>query len=407
VFVEAPVANRQWMRLRPVRTPDWHAMQPTPAPDAATAFSHTSNLTVGLEEETMLLDAATLDVAPAAEDVLRALGGDGRFTRELRDGQLEIVTPVAGNAHAAGLHLAQARLDLQSALDGRIRVAVAGTHPFSMEWGNVANEARYEMIAEEFAWAALGNVPCGIHVHVGIGGPERALAVFNAARSYLPEIAALAANSPFADGVDTGLASARRPLNESFHRSGVPPAFESWAEFDELVAWGRTGGLFPDATHFWWDLRPHPRFGTLELRICDAQTRVEDEVALAAVFQSLVAWLAERHDLGETLPVDATVRIRENAWRAVRYGVRGWMADLQTGEPQPTRDRISALLDRIERAAERLGNGPGLLSARALVADNGADLQRYVGERHGLVALTRWLADQTTESAADYLMRRS
>jgi glutamate---cysteine ligase / carboxylate-amine ligase len=376
-------------------------------PEIRRAFVHPSGLPVGVEEEVMFLDPESFDLSPAIDLVLRSVGADARFVGELREAQLEIHAPVAGNAHAVGLHIAKARLDLHAALDGRIALAVAGTHPFSSSWGDVGAGIRYQLIADEHAFAALANTPCGLHVHVGVDGPDRALAVYNAARSYLPEIAALAANSPFAEGADSGLASARRPLSALFHRSGVPPSFASWEVFDDLVAWGRKGGLFPDATHFWWDLRPHPAYGTLELRVADAQTRVEDAVAVAAVFQSLVAWLAERHDRHEALPVHSTERIRENVWRAIRYGVRGWMADLETGEPLPTRARISALLEQIDAAGDALGNGPGLLAARALIADNGAERQRYVAEELGLPGLARWLAGETIASAVDYLGRRA
>jgi carboxylate-amine ligase len=397
----------RWVRLEPEATPDWIGDRPDPLPPQGDSFVHPHGLTVGIEEEVMLLDPETFDLAPAVDLVLDNVPDDPRFTRELREAEVEILTPVAGNAHAVGLHLARARIDLQAPLDGRIALAVAGTHPFSTDWGAVVPGTRYALIADEHAFAANGNIPCGLHVHVGVDGDERALAVFNAARSYLPEIAALAANSPFAAGVDSGLASARRPLSAAFHRSGVPPSFPSWQSFDELVAWGRTGGLFPDATHFWWDLRPHPRYGTLELRVADAQTRVEDATAITAVFQSLVGWLLERHDAGEALATHPTERIRENIWRAMRYGVRGWMVDLDTGEPTPARARISALLDDVEPNADRLGNGSALLAARALVADNGAERQRYVAAETGLTGLARWLAAETRASAVDYLGRRA
>jgi carboxylate-amine ligase len=230
--------------------------------------------------------------------------------------------------------------------------------------------------------------------------------VYNAARSYLPELGALAANSPFFDGHDSHLASARRSLMGAFHRSGVPPAFRTWEDFAAFVEWGRRGRLFPDASHFWWELRPHARYGTVELRAADTQTRVEDALAVAVVFQSLAAWLAERHDAGETLPVHDTVRIEENAWRSMRYGVRGWMVDLEDGEPAPARERIGRLLDELEPVAERLGGADGLRTARALLLDNGAERQRYVEAAEGLDGLVRWLARETVASADDLLSRR-
>jgi carboxylate-amine ligase len=178
-------------------------------------------------------------------------------------------------------------------------------------------------------------------------------------------------------------------------RSGVPPSFADWDDFARYVAWGWRGGLFPDATHLWWDLRPHPGHGTLELRVADAQTYLVDTAAIAAVAQSLAAHLAELWDTGEPLAVHPTHRIRENAWRALRYGVRGFLVDLDTGTAMPTRERLLGLIQRLRASARRLGCDDELLDASALVAGNGADRQRYVAEREGLSGLVRWLADET------------
>jgi carboxylate-amine ligase len=175
----------------------------------------------------------------------------------------------------------------------------------------------------------------------------------------------------------------------------VPPAFASWENLVEFVDWGRSGGLFPDHTHFWWDLRPHLEHGTLELRAADAQTRVEDAAAIAAVFQALVLTLAERYAEGDELRIDETYRINENAWRAYRYGVRGWLVDPESGEPQPTRDLLSALIDEIAPAARRLDCEPQLDDARTLLAGNGADRQRYVERRHGMLGLVSWIVQET------------
>jgi glutamate---cysteine ligase / carboxylate-amine ligase len=355
----------------------------------------------------MLLSPETLELSPSIDSVLALFPGDARFKRELRSSQLEIVTPVSGNALAAGLHLAQARIDLSERVAPDYVVAAGGTHPFSSRWGEIPRDERYQTLADEYVAAAKGDIPSGLHVHVAVGGADRALAVYNACRSYLPEIGALAANSPYLNGVDTGLASARGPLTQAFHRAGVPPAFADWESFVDLVDWGRRGGLYPDATHFWWSLRLHPRYGTLELRIADSQTRAEDVVAIAAVFHSLCEWLGERWSTGEQLPVHDRIRISENAWRATRYGIRGWMVDLDRGTQTPTRDRLARMLDDVQSAAERLGNVDWLNTARTLLADNGAERQRYVYETRGMRELVAWLAAETSSSARDLLARRA
>jgi len=182
-------------------------------------------------------------------------------------------------------------------------------------------------------------------------------------RSFLPELAALAANSPFLGGRDTGLASTRLKLNEAFPRAGIPPAFRSWNDYADFVSWGTTSRLFPDQSHLWWDLRPHPLHGTLEFRVADAQTRIEEAGAVAAVSQALVANLSARYDAGEKLPVHDTHRIAENRWRAVRDGLGGRLVDLDTGVAVPTRRRLEEILASLEPVAEALGSRNRLLAA--------------------------------------------
>jgi carboxylate-amine ligase len=285
--------------------------------------------------------------------------------------------------------------------DGQWRVLACGTHPFSTTWGEVTRGDRYRQIADEYTWAAQRSLACGLHVHVAVAGADRALAVYNALRSYLPELAALSANSAFFEGRDTGMSSIRPKLNEAFPRSGVPPAFATWEDVVRFVDWGRRGGLFPDATHFWWDMRPNPLHGTIEIRVADTQTTVADASAIIALIQALVAWLTDRHDRGEELPVHETFWINENSWRAHRYGVRGWLVDLESGDSEPARVRLARLIDEVSPYANRFDATEQLSGARTLLAGNGSDRQRYVSEREGIVGLTRWLADETERSALD------
>lgn len=386
----------------------WGGSEPLVVEELEELFDGRTGSTVGMEEELMLLDRETLELAPAATPrILSELAGDERYVAGLRDGQIEIRTPVCGNAVAAGLCLADAILDLRAHLGDTLVVAASGTHPFSSDWGPISEGERYREIAAEFPAAARTDLSCGLHVHVAVGGAARALAVFNAARSYLPELTALAANSPYVGGEDTELATSRGELAFAVHRSCVPPVFDSWQSFVELVEWGRLGGAFRDASELWWDLRPNPRFGTIELRASDSQTRVEDATAIGAVFQCLLVWLSGRLDDGDELAVHDTSRIAENVWSARRYGTGGSMADLVSGERVETRARISRLLDTLEPAAERYGMSWPLLTARSLLADNGADRQRYVAAQRGLQGLTRWLALETTTSAQEYLERRA
>lgn len=392
-------AEPEHLKLNPA--PEWAE---TPELDVAAVrarFDAASEFTVGVEEELMMITPTGSALAPVVDQALEAVGDDPRFARELRTAQIEIITPVCRSASEAQSQLAQARVHLADKLKGTARLAGAGSHPLSTDWGPMSAGERYQQIADAMAWAARRSLVCGLHVHVAIPGADRALAVYNSLRSYLPEIGALAANSPFFEGEDTGLCSVRPKLFQAMPRSGVPPAFSSWEAYADLIAWGRRGKLWPDATHFWWDLRLHPIHGTVELRVADAQTRVGDAGAIAAFFQCLVVWLADRYDADETRVVHDSARISENSWRALRYGIRGLFVDLDSGEPEPVRERLAALFLDLAPVASRLECLDELVYAQTLLAGNGAEHQRYVAERQGLEALVEWLVEETEGSARE------
>ena len=363
-------------------------------------FEEPPPFTLGVEEELMLVDPETLELAPVNDEVVALFDESSPYRKELRATQIEIVTPVCSTAKEACEALADARRTLVAALESRVRILAAGTHPTSTAWGSVSADERYQMLADEYEWAALRSVMCGLHVHVAVGGADRTLAVHNALRSYLPELAALATNSPFAEGRDTGLCSIRAKLNEMFPRSGVPPVFDTWEEYVSFLDWGRHGGLFPDSSHLWWDLRLHPTYGTVEIRVCDAQTTVSEAAAVASVVHALVAWLALNYDAGEPLRRGDYFRIRENSWRALRHGVNGWLVDLDSGEQRSTGEELAVLLDALEPVARTLGTEEQLSDARRLISGSGADRQRYVAEREGMDGLVRRLVSETERAAA-------
>src|SRR2546427_565244 len=201
--------------------PAWQATPALSADDYRERFERTGPNTIGLEEELMLIDPATLSLAPFVEEVLAAFDGDSRFTRELRRAQLELTTAPCHTVGESCEELREARADLVERLAGQVRIAAAGTHPVSTDWGELSEGERYRQLIEEYTWMGLHGLPCGLHVHVAVGGAERTLAVYNAMRSYLPEIGALAANSPFLAGQDTGLASIRLKLTEQLARAAL------------------------------------------------------------------------------------------------------------------------------------------------------------------------------------------
>ena len=351
-------------------------------------------LTLGIEEELMVLDSETLDLTPRAEELLSVLDDDERFKPELPAAQVELTTtPAATVAKAAG-ELVEGRRRLTEAGCGGLVLAGAGAHPFTSEEGALNTAHRYRRTREEYGWAARRQLVFGLHVHVRVAGAERALAVYNAIRSYLPELAALAANAPFHAGRDTGLASVRPKISELLPRQGVPPPLASIDELADALRWGSESGTFPEARLWWWELRLHPLHGTVEVRVPDQQTTVHETAAVAAFAHSLVAWLAGRHDGGEPLRCHPTWRIEENRWSACRHGVEGALADLDTGESRPTRERLGVLLDELAPTADLLGCGAELAAARELAETSGADRQRAAMGGGEVREVASWLASR-------------
>ena len=357
------------------------------------AFDAVEQFTLGVEEELMLLDPESLDLAPRARELLERVRGDARFKLELPAAQLEIVSPPLGSVPEAAGFLVRARRDLSAAASGLVRLGCSGVHPFAAAEGEFNSGERYERTLNEYGRVARRQLVFALQVHVAVPGAERALAVYNAMRSYLPELLALSANAPFWDGEDTGLATMRPKLGEQLPRQGVPPAIDSWDEFAGALAWGASSGTVPEPRVWWWELRPHPLYGTIEVRVADAQTTVEEASAVMAVVHSLAAWLAARFDAGDALHVAPTWRIEENRWSALRNGVEGTLADLASGERVETRERLGAVLVLLAPTAVELGCAAELDLARAMVEENGAMRQRRAAGSGGdLRALVDWLA---------------
>jgi glutamate---cysteine ligase / carboxylate-amine ligase len=363
------------------------------AESLTTTFDAPAPFTVGIEEELMLLDPETLDLTPKSAELLERVEGDGRFKLELPAAQFEIASPALKGAADVADFLGPARRDLRQAAAGLAELACSGVHPFAGEEGELNAGERYKRTRREYGGLARRQLVFGLQVHVAVRPAGKALAVYNGLRDYLPELLALAANSPFYRGADTGLAAVRPKLCELLPRQGVPPPLESWDEYAEALAWGRRAGGVPEAAVWWWELRPHPSFGTIEVRVPDAQVTVDDAAAIAATVHALARALAERHDAGEAAPPAASWRIEENRWQALRHGLDGTLADLASGEPAPTRDRLKALLDELEPHAQTLGAGDQLRHARVLARSNGADRQRARYGGGGMRALTEWLVE--------------
>jgi glutamate---cysteine ligase / carboxylate-amine ligase len=380
-----------------------YPMTADPIPTAAdlrAAFDAPTPLTLGIEEELMLLDPETLDLLPRASEVVEA-AADDRVKLEMPAAQLELSLPPARSVPEAMAALATARRDLAACAEPIGRLAAAGVHPFADPVGELNPGPRYALTEAEYGEIARRQLVCALQVHVAVGGAERSLAVYNGLRPWLPLIAALAANAPLHDGRDTGLASIRPQIGSLLPRQGIPPAIGSWEAFAEALAWGAASGAVPEPRRWWWELRPHPAFGTLEVRVPDAQASVDDAAAVAALVHTLVARLAERFDAGEQLPTADTWRLEENRWSAARRGMDAELADLETGVRTPAGELLAALVAELAPSAVALGCAEELADVNRLAAANGAVRQREAARHGGARAAAAWLADAFLP-ASDY-----
>jgi carboxylate-amine ligase len=331
----------------------------------------------------MLCDPETLDLAPVGAEVVARAGGDPRIKVELPAAQVELITRPHARVADALEELAGARAALSEAARGLALPAAAAVHPTAAPLGPVTDAPRYRAVEAEYGTLLRRQLVGALQVHVAVGGADRTLAVYNALRSLLPEIGALAAAAPFHEGRDSGLASVRPTISTLLPRQGVPPAIDSWEAFAEELRWGARSGALADGGRWWWELRPHPRFGTLELRVPDVQPDLAGAAAVATFAHAVVAWLTARAEAGERTAAAPAWRIEENRWSALLHGVEGTMADLETGAVGTTRDRLHALIDTVEPH----GQGP-LDEARALVEENAAMRLRRMGPAGALAWLT-------------------
>jgi carboxylate-amine ligase len=356
------------------------------------AFDAVSDLTVGAEEELLLLDPTTLEPAPASERVLAEAGESDAVRPELWSAQIEIVSGVHNSPGAVIADLQTARTRLLERLAGRLRIAGLGTHPLARPARAFHPGDRYAAIVERHGLGArIGALATGLHVHVAVSGADRALAVYNAMRAYAPIFTALAANAPFIAGEDSGLATVRPMLADALPRQGVGPYLASWASLEDLIRWGWRTDAIPDPAQLWWECRLNLRLGTIEMRAPDAQSSLDDAYGLIAFAHALVADLCERLDGGERLPMLDTLRIQENRWRAMRFGTGAELIDVGPDRTVPVRHVAGDLFERIARHAEP----QGLDRMRALAARDEPGEQRELARRWGPTAIIARAADRT------------
>src|SRR5215203_3692153 len=349
-------------------------------------FGRGEPYTLGVEEEYMLLDGESFDLVQRIDTVLAAFIGhedEARMKPELMQSTLEVATPVCRTAAEADRELRRLRSAVkQIAGENGLRMGSAGTHPFSLfERQRITARDRYRALIDQMQYVARRELIFGLHVHVAIDDPDTAISVVNGMLVHLAPLLALSASSPFWRGEPTGLASSRQMVFAAFPRSGPPPRFRNYEEYAEVVGQLEKTGCIADYTHIWWDIRPHPRYGTVEVRICDAVTRVEDAVAIAAYVQGVAKLLSERHRAGERVATFHRILTTENKWLAGRYGLEAPIIDLVTGRRNrvPVAQLVRRTLKELEPHARELGSEQELDGIRNILANgNGADRQLRV-----------------------------
>ena len=337
--------------------------------------------TLGVEEELMIIDAESMELVSAIEEMIEAMPSEteGEVKPELMQSVLEISTNVCRNASEAAGQLEELRRRVRETAESRgLTIGSAGTHPFAKwEEQRIVDRPRYLEVVDALRFVARQELLFGLHVHVGIDDPEKAIHVANGMRVHLPILLALSSNSPFWRGVPTGLMSTRTPIFKTFPRVGVPPRYESWADFRARVEFMVEAKAVEDYTYFWWDVRPHPNLGTVEVRVCDAQTRLEHTMALTALIQAMCKELAEHYEAGYALGTYPQEMLEENKWLAARYGLEGELVDLPQSVRCTSADLARRLVDRLRPHAEDLGSAREFEGIEDLI-ERGTGAQRQL-----------------------------
>jgi len=365
--------------------------------------------TVGIEEEVMLLDPRDWSLASRIEDVLPALSRAvaDHAAAEMHGSALELFTRPHASAAGAAAELAELRAGLAADLAPlELRAAVAGTHPFA-QWSEVevSSGARYQSIYDSMRELARREPTFALHVHVAVPDAEAAVCALRGLRVHVPLLLALAANSPFWQGRDTGLASARVPVFGTFPRVGIPRPFATYADYVEAIDVLLRCEAFPEPTFLWWDVRLQPKLGTIEVRIMDAQTRSADNGALAALVQCAVRLDATEGWVDETIASRPEV-LDENRFLATRDGMRAKFLDPRHETRRPVRDLLDELLAACASHAAALGCEAELAGVRALASEPGDHRQRILAGVHQGDAVGPGLAMLVCALAAEFTAGR-
>jgi glutamate---cysteine ligase / carboxylate-amine ligase len=359
--------------------------------------------TLGIEEEFAIVDPQTRELRSHIQEILE--GGKvllkEQIKPEMHQSVVELGTEICSSITNAREHVIELRSKLAS-LAGKaaLRIASAGTHPFS-HWRDqlITEGERYKEIVQDMQQLARANLIFGLHVHVGIPERETAIHVMNQARYFLPHIYALSVNSPFWVGQDTGLKGYRLKVFERFPRTGIPDAFESLSEYEDYCKLLVKTGCVDNAKKIWWDIRLHPFFDTLEVRVCDAQSRVDDTLAMAALIQAVIAKLYKLLRQNTTFRVYRRRLLDENRWRASRYGIEGKLIDFGREAEVETRSLLNELLEFVSTEVDELGSKREMAHIERIMHEGtGADRQLAAFQRtNDLKAVVDQIVAETYE----------
>ena len=325
------------------------------------SFEEVPDFTLAVEEEFAILDPTTLDLVNRFEELQAAAKGtelEPHLVGELIASEVEVRTGRCDTFAEAMEKLGERRAQLRLLADGLgVGLASVGTHPWSpWQEQRIIDTPHYRRNDQLLRYVVWRNNSFGLHVHVGINGPDRAIRVTSALRNYLPELLALSASSPFVEGVFTYLHSARTQIfTRMFPRCGIPDWFEGWDDWESYLRFLYATGSITEHTQLWWSVRPHLAFPTVEIRICDAQPELAESRGLVALSYALTARIARALDEGEPLPSWPHRLLEENLWRAIRWGLSGELIDLEHGESIPARARLEQLVEWVLPVAEELG----------------------------------------------------
>src|SRR5579862_168432 len=343
---------------------------------------HGPAYTIGIEEELMILDAGSLELVNAIETMLEATDA-GEIKPELMESVLESSTDPCKTVGEAGEQLHNLRRQVRQTAESKgLAIAAAGTHPFAMwEDQRIVARPRYRDLISALRFVARQELIFGVHVHVGLDDPDKAIHVTNGMRVHMPILLGLSANSPFWRADATGLASTRTPIFRAFPRVGIPPTYKGWEDYSRRIDFMINARVIEDYTYLWFDVRPHPKFGTVEIRVMDSQTRIEHTLGLAALVQGMVKELAEHYESGDKLSRYPYEMLDENKWLAARHELEGELVDLPSFERVGTRALARRLIDRMREHCQELGSADELEAVEDLLErGNGAARQVVVYE---------------------------